>query len=166
MATTSSGLIRRIATIATYPFTNLAALETSAIVLGQHIDTTTFTEADVMVRFHNGTMVPAGGSLTVGLVLDGYDSQDPTAFFIPSFSISDLPAGTVQVTSSTTFPFYSTVSLPSPLGRFLAVVLVGAQGTSGGDTLTAVLSVDLALKGGDPANTPWLPNALCGYDLM
>jgi hypothetical protein len=156
-----SGLTKRIVPITTYTFGNLAASDTSLVVVGQHVDATTFTEADLLVRFHKGTTIGTG-TFTVGLIADGWTLNDPSAAFLPPpFSILAPPPGTVQVGSTTSFPFYSAVT-PVSWGRFVAVVLVAAQGAAVG-ALTAVMSVDLALKGGDVAGLPMGPNGYRGY---
>jgi hypothetical protein len=150
-----SGITKRIAPIATYTFGNLAASTTGQVIVGQHIDATTFTEADLLVRFHTGTTI-ATGTFTVGLVADGWTFNDPASAFLASLS------RTIQVSSTSTFPFYGIVPVPPAWGRSLAVTLLATQGATMGN-LTAVMSADFALKGGDADGLPVGPNGNRGY---
>jgi hypothetical protein len=164
MATANTGITKRIAALATYPFDSLTDSAVSSIIVGQHIGATTFTESDILVRFHTGTTITSG-KFRVAVVPDGYDFSDPAAAFVaPPIGGFTPPAGAVEVSSDTTFPFYAVVAGPAS-GRLVAVVLIATQG-SGGDALTAVLSVDLSLKGGAPGYAPWMPNGYRGYRIM
>ncbi|MGH7294534.1 MAG: hypothetical protein ACRELB_06370 [Polyangiaceae bacterium] len=179
MTTVNSGLTMRIVPRALYDFTGLQASGKSTITIAQHIDASVFQEADLMVRFHTGTVIQgAAATLTVGLVTDGYDFSDPapttssggaSAFAGPNPAMGS--PGTVQATNATAFPSYLLSSwnqgqTTTPFGRLLLILLIAQQGGTSGQTLTALMSIDLVLKGGDPRAMPMMPNGYRGYRVM
>jgi hypothetical protein len=174
MSTINSGLSMRIVPRSNYSFTALTATTGAAAVqLAQHIDVSVFTEADLMVRYHTGTTVPTGATLLVGAVSDGYDFEDPANYFLPPGTLTSASPGTIQITSSTTYPFYGVTSLglggstsaATPMGRLISIALFVTQGSTSGNII-ALLSVDLILKGGDPRSLPAMPNGYMGYRLL
>jgi hypothetical protein len=175
MQATGSSLTMRVLPRTLYDFSNLGLGTAMTIVVAQHIDASVFQEADLHVRLHPGTVIANSSSwFTIGLVPDGYDFDDPAplaagayADFLGATPTRTVP-GAFQVLGTTTFPFFTVVSLnqSSAFGRLLAVTLYASQQGTGGTALKAVLSLDLVLKSREPRDLPAMPNAYCGYRII
>jgi hypothetical protein len=163
-------------------FSGLQASGQIGFPIGQHIDASAFTEADLLVRLHgpttsggtSGTAINStgGGNFVIALAQDGYDFEEPATPFFPGGSITGSSPGAVSVTTSTAVPSILTATLngalsgSAPLGRFLACYLLAAQGTTAGANLRLAVSIDIIFKGGDPGSLPMAPNAFRGYRVM
>jgi hypothetical protein len=166
MATVDGGITIRLLPRTVYSFggsTGLTANGSASFLVARHFDLSVFTEADLLVRAHAGSAIGVlGGTFVVQAMYEGYDFQDPAADFLQNPS----PAGNVSMSNSTTFPFFAVVSIPSPFGRHLAVQVTATQAGSTNAALTVALSVDLALKGGDPTAMSLAPNTYRGYQIL
>jgi hypothetical protein len=162
MATINSGITVRL--LSRTVFNVPGGINTSiTFPIASHLDTSVFTEADLLVRFHGGTggtsLPSAGQTATVNVLPDGYDFADPASVFTGSSIAS------AQITNSTSIPYYTVLAIPTPFGRLLSFNLVVVQ-TSTGGAITVALSLDINLKGGDPTGMPLMPNGFRGYRIM
>jgi hypothetical protein len=167
MATINSGMVLRCFPRVNLNFSNLAANGTQGLVLATHIDTTTFTECDLIVRYHSGTTISGstGAQLLISVLPEGYDFDDPASSFNSNTSPVFGASYTVSVTTATSYPYYGVAQATSPFGRFVMVGAWAQMGSTTG-TLNAFVSADLVLKGGDPSGLPTAPNSFRGYLIM
>lgn len=149
---TNTGLILRILPKTLYDFTNIANGSAITIPLASKVDVSVFTEAVWIIRGHSATIT---GSIAFTSLLDGYDFGDPAT----SFSAN---GGTSTFTGGTPIPAYTTLSAGSNFGRLIGLKMVATQ-SAGGGTMNIQLSVDLALKGGDPRELTAIANFYRGY---
>jgi hypothetical protein len=165
-----SGMIVRIIPLIKYDFGDLGAGGTSFFPLAVHVDVSVFAEVDLMVRVRSGTS--ATGNVLVAITPDGYTFDDPATNYFPQTPPTYASPGTAYFDSTATFPQYVVSSVgqnlgsaSAPMARLMAVGLLATQG-EGEDDLTVELSVDLALKGGNPKALPMMPNGYRGYRVM
>jgi hypothetical protein len=164
MGTVNTGITIRLVPRTLYVFggaTGLVAGGTVTVPIARHIDASTFTEADLLVRAHSGTSIAVGGgggNFGIQPFDDGYDFEDPDVDFVTGVSV-------IPINNATVIPFFTSFSIASPFGRLLGVQLVANQNAANG-VLSIALSVDLVLKGGDPSALPMMPNAYRGYRIM
>ena len=164
--TMNSGVTIRLLPVTTYTFTGLGTGKSVNLILAQHIDVTTFTEAHFLFRYHAATVV-AAGSLQAGVFADGWDFQDPTTSFFSSAaiatgtSIAATPSGAVlQV-----IPVSLNLGAGLAFARHLMLQLTFNQ-TTANSNLVAQVSCDLVLKGGDGGSNVGGPNSYMGYRVM
>ncbi|MGH7294535.1 MAG: hypothetical protein ACRELB_06375 [Polyangiaceae bacterium] len=175
MSSADSSLRMRILPRTKYDLTNVPNI---TIMIAQHIDASTFQEADLLVRLHRGSAIGSSSTITIGLLPDGYDFADPApiasgggyADFLGPVPTRAGP-GAVQFPSTTLIPAYAVASMsnsgtPAPFGRMLAVSMVAHNAGVGSHLLVAVVSIDLVLKGGDVRDQPLTPNGYCGYRIL
>jgi hypothetical protein len=163
MATINSGITMRIIPQLFFQFGNVVASNHITVPLGVHIEAGPFTEVDVLVRLHNGTSLAANQTLTINLLTDGYDFEDPGNPFFSASALASLP-----LTNANTVPYYGVFSASAsstPFGRFLAITLQAQQPAAGG-VFNVNISVDMTLKGGDPSAMPMAPNSYRGYRIL
>jgi hypothetical protein len=137
-----------------YDFSGLAATHKMAIVVAQHIDVLPFEQVELSVRVHQAEITD-GASIIVAAHPDGFTLEDAAQGFI-----SPSHAGSVLIDSNfatRSAPAYLTAHLTGALGRLVAIVITGHQGTKAGKC-AAALSVDLVMKGGVPRG------AFAGYN--
>lgn len=161
-AISSTGMMMRIIPRTVYDFTKVQASQTVQFIIAQHIDVGPFQEADFMIRCYNPSISPAGASITIQLLADGYTLDEPSLDF---FSVNDGKSsafGSIVYGNTTTTTTYSVLSVNNQFGRMLAVRLIATQPASTG-SLVATISIDLALKGGDPAGLHPSYNTYRGY---
>jgi hypothetical protein len=163
MATINSGITMRILPLTSYNFANIQNSKNIQFNVGQHIEAGVFTEADLIVRLHTGTVMSAGQIFSISLGTDGYTMEDPTSNFFTA-----ITGVAFTQTGAPTLPAYSVTSASAtttPFGRYLVVALSATQ-PAAATTFTVNVSVDLVLKGGDPSALPMGPNSFRGYRVL
>lgn len=156
-AISGTGMTMRIIPQTTYTFDNLAAGTDQVIIIAQHIDVGPFEEVDFMVRCYTGGFGSAGCKIEVLAIPDGWTPESPTTRFL-----DNAAATTVLLDSSISLPFYSSTALSSGFGRLLTIGIMATQATPP-VACNAVLSIDLAMKGGDPSGIMPSFNTYRGY---
>jgi hypothetical protein len=164
MGTVNSGITIRLLPRTLYAFggaTGLVAGGTVTVPIARHIDASTFTEGELMVRAHSGTSIAVGGgggNFGIEVFDDGYDFEDPAVDFVAGL-------GLLPINNATPIPFFGLLPVASPFGRLVGVQLIVNQNAANA-ALSIALSVDLVLKGGDPSALPMMPNGYRGYRIM
>ena len=162
MGTINGGMTLKLTPITKYDFSSLKASGTVAQVLCQHVDVSNYTEAELEIRFHAGTSMPTGTSLSVQAYEDGWSSEDPAAVFSNVNNAGGTAFANYAVPAASAFPLYQILNLPVPTGRLINLYLVAQQPVSPLG-LIALLSVDIVVKGGDMTGAQMGPNTYLGY---
>ena len=155
----NSGIHLRILPVTRIDFTKLQNSQVLTLLIAQHIETHTMTEADIAVRSHTGTDFGGGGTVTADLLQEGFAFDDPANSFVGSSVLS----AAITLGAANTYALKGNGSIS--LGRHLCVQLKATQ-SAGGGNLIAVLSIDVYLKGGDPTALLSGPNSFRGYRIL
>jgi hypothetical protein len=151
-----------------YEFSTLHDDGFTYIPLGVHIDISPFQEVDLVVRVHT-VNIASGAKITVFASADGFTMEDPTTSFFamapatPPGGSAPPNYGAVLLDSTTTAGAYLVTTLAGPLGRLIAVFLNPHQKSDSRVAITASISVDLVMKGGDPSGIAMAYNTYRGY---
>ena len=156
MASINSGVIIRVLPRTSFDFGNIQG-GTFSFPLVQKISSSSFTEATWMIRLH-AVNVGAGAVMIFTSVLEGYDFGDPGTIFFSSGSTLSIPP-------ATTAPFYNVLAAPVGTGRLLRLDLAATQ-PGAAVACNAIISVDLALKGGDGSAYVMAANEFGGYGVQ
>ena len=156
MASINSGVIIRVLPRTSFDFGNIQN-GTFSFPLVQKIASGSFTEATWMIRLHAVT-VGAAAAMTFTSVLEGYDFGDPGMIFFNTGPILNIAPGA-------TAPFYNVLAAQVGTGRLLRLDL-GATQPAAAVALSATISVDLALKGGDGSAYVMAANEFGGYGVQ
>ncbi len=162
MSTVNSGVAIRVLPRTVFNMLGLSNGGTAAFLIARHIDITPFTEAEFLVRVHSGTSITGTGPgmFQVQPVIDAYDFADPaTDFNLP------VAGATTTINSGTAVPSVAVLNVGTTFGRLLGIQLTGTGGASM-SALSLALSLDLIVKGGDPAAISGMPNAFRGYRII
>lgn len=149
-----SGTIIRVAELASYEFSNIAVDYGQYVLLAQHIDTSQWREASLLVRVVQFTMADSShlDDILLTAAIDAWDASSGTTIYTPEganafpLAASSLnPAGSGSAPPSE--PFAMLFAL-SNFGSMVQVLLQAVRGTgvATGTELTISLSVDLVLK--------------------
>jgi hypothetical protein len=113
-----------------------------SFVVAQGIDTTSYTEASLLVRVHSGTTIGDAATVSVAVVPYAPTHEDPTknGNFIGS-SIA-----TATVTSSDSAPTLLKADFSSNPGMQVLVGVAAVQDSNSSETIVAVLSAELVMK--------------------
>lgn len=130
-------------------------------------DVSPFQEVDLVVRVHAAS-IASTGSIIVRAEADGFTLEDPAQSFLadrpatPPSGATPAKFGGVTIDSGSPAGTYLVTALTGGLGRYIAVAVVASM-PSGRGSLSATISVELALKGGDPSGMTPSFNSYRGY---
>jgi hypothetical protein len=149
-------MVLRVLPKTLYDFLRLKASTPITLHLVSKIDVSVFTEAEWIIRLHAGT-IPNPAQLQFNSVFDGYDFADPALVF------TTIGASTI-ISSTNAAPYYTTLNVGSNFGRLLGLDMIATAPAAG--AFNATISVDLALKGGDPRDLVDVANFYRGYGVL
>ena len=155
-AATTTGTIVRILPKTFYDFVKLKPSLTMTLRLASKLDVSVFTEAEWILRLHAATFSGAS-QIQFTNVFDGYDFGDPALAFTQN-------GATATFAAANTPPAYTTLSAGTNFGRLLTLDMTATAPASGAFNVT--ISVDLALKGGDPRDMRDVANLFRGYGVQ
>ncbi|MFO0755847.1 MAG: hypothetical protein U0359_05120 [Byssovorax sp.] len=147
-AISGTGMTERVIPFTKYNFANVVHDGSLSIRVAQHIDVGPFTEVDLAVRVLNGT-IGTGASILVDAFADGWTAESPATEFIDSSR--SLANVTIDHAASLTLPLYSVKAFATGFGRLVSISVSCIQATGTAVACDATISIDLVMKGGDPA---------------
>ena len=154
MATINGGLVARLLPMTTWTFSGLDAGQTENVIFTRQFNASVFTEGHLQIRMYESSVLSAGTSIKVSAKSDAHAFDDPTDEFTQL-------QGSVTFTSADAVPGFRTLGI-TLFGRLLQVDILATQ-ASPAAALVASMSVDLVLKGGDPAALDLRPGETLGY---
>ena len=151
------GTIVRILPKTFYDFAKLKLSTTMTLRLASKLDVSVFTEAEWILRLHAATFTGVS-QIQFTNVFDGYDFGDPALVFTQNGATAVFAAGNTP-------PAYTTLSAGANFGRLLTLDMT-ATAPAGAGAFNVTISVDLALKGGDPRDIVDVANFYRGYGVQ
>jgi hypothetical protein len=99
----------------------LPASQVIEVVMAERLDVSGYKTVELLGRLHNGGPLPqAGQKLEILAVADGFTDEDPGQTFRRP---SSAAAATVTFDNTITAPFYLPVTLSTPFGPLITIIV-------------------------------------------
>jgi hypothetical protein len=129
-----------------YDFASLPGSGSASLVIARAVDVSQYALADMILRVHSVNLAGSAGTGSIQLLAytEAPTTEDPgTEFVLGSANANSI---SINLTTSYTTPTVNYISLATPFGAYLRLVLKGTQPSSAFTTFQVTISADLIPK--------------------